>query len=69
MMTYDESEEVRALAHEHKFQVEAVPMKNTHHAVMHELVITNFGSCMDMRVAQCGANYLKRRLMREAAIA
>lgn len=38
-MTYDNAEEVRALAKRHGFQSKAVPMKNTHHAEMAELLI------------------------------
>lgn len=39
MMTYDDAPEVHALARQHGFRVERVPMKTTHHAVMHELLI------------------------------
>lgn len=39
MMTYSDSSEVRKLAQRFKFRVEQVPMKNTHHAVMKELLI------------------------------
>jgi len=46
MLTYDDAPEVRRLARRHGFLVEEVPMKNTHHAVVHELVITNIGSCL-----------------------
>jgi len=62
MLTYDESDEVKALAQRHNFQVEAVPMKNTHHAIMHELVITNIGSCLDLTAARRQAAYLTGRL-------
>jgi len=48
MLTYDDAPEVRQLAGRFRLQVEAVPMKNTHHEVMHELVITNIGSCLDL---------------------
>jgi DNA adenine methylase len=48
MMTYDDDAYVRQLAQRHRFQVEAVPMKNTHHSVVHELVISNTGSCLDL---------------------
>lgn len=41
MMTYDDSAEVRTLAAKHGFHLDEVPMKNTHHATMIELVITN----------------------------
>ena len=39
MLTYDDAPEVRALAARRGFRVESVPMKNTHHAVMSELLI------------------------------
>ena len=39
LMTYDNAEEVRALAIRHGFVVRPVPMKNTHHAEMTELLI------------------------------
>jgi len=38
-MTYDDAPEVRLLAERHGFRVESVPMKNTHHKVVHELLI------------------------------
>jgi len=40
LMTYDDSEEIRDLARRYKFQVKAIPMKNTHHARMYELLIS-----------------------------
>jgi len=46
MMTYDESAEVRTLAERYGLRVEFVPMKNTHHEVLRELVITNSGLCL-----------------------
>ena len=62
MLTYDESEEVRRLAGRYKLQVEEVPMKNTHHAVMRELVITNIGSCLDLTEAHRQAAFLVKSL-------
>jgi DNA adenine methylase len=38
-MTYDNADEVRSLAEQHGFETKAVPMKNTHHAEMNELLI------------------------------
>ncbi len=38
-MTYDDAPEVRSLARQHGFDTEAIPMKNTHHAEMMELLI------------------------------
>jgi len=39
LMTYDDAAEVRALAQQHGFDFQTVPMKNTHHAEMMELLI------------------------------
>lgn len=39
MLTYDDSVEVRALAKRHDFKIKMVPMKNTHHAIVYELLI------------------------------
>jgi len=39
LMTYDNAHEVRLMAESHGFDVEAIPMKNTHHAEMSELLI------------------------------
>ncbi|MBV9615489.1 MAG: DNA adenine methylase [Ktedonobacteraceae bacterium] len=39
LMTYDDTDEVRALAKAHNFDVQLVPMKNTHHTKMNELCI------------------------------
>lgn len=39
LMTYDDAPPVRKLAETHGFDVQAVAMKNTHHAVMSELLI------------------------------
>jgi DNA adenine methylase len=39
VMTYDHAEEVKALARVHDFQTRLIPMKNTHHAEMTELVV------------------------------
>jgi len=39
LMTYDAAEPIRFLAQKHQFQTRTVPMKNTHHAVMRELLI------------------------------
>jgi DNA adenine methylase len=40
MMTYDDAESVRGMAESRAFTVTKVPMKNTHHAEMYELLIT-----------------------------
>ena len=39
LMTYDDTDEVRSLAHRHHFDVQAIAMKSTHHARMQELLI------------------------------
>jgi len=39
LMTYDNAEEVKRMAREHRFQMRLIPMTNTHHATMVELVI------------------------------
>jgi DNA adenine methylase len=39
LMTYDNTTTVRRLARRHGFDVKAVPMRNTHHATMTELLI------------------------------
>jgi DNA adenine methylase len=39
MLTYDDAPEVRSMAERHGFRVETVPMKNTHHEVIRELLI------------------------------
>lgn len=39
LMTYDNAEGVRAMAIRHGFEVVAIPMQNTHHAEMTELLI------------------------------
>lgn len=39
LITYDTAEEVRKLAERHVFDTEVIPMKNTHHAQMTELLI------------------------------
>lgn len=39
VMTYDNADEVKSLARKYGFQAKPIPMKNTHHAAMTELVI------------------------------
>lgn len=39
LLTYDNAEEVRKMAVSAGFDVESIPMKNTHHATMTELII------------------------------
>ncbi len=47
LMTYDNAEEVKSMAREHGFQFRLISMKNTHHAIMDELVIGRNLSWMD----------------------
>ena len=39
LITYDDADEVKDLARKHGFQMRLIPMNNTHHATMFELVI------------------------------
>ena len=39
MLTYDDAPEVRKLAKRHGFRIVEVPMKNTHHAIIRELLV------------------------------
>lgn len=41
MLTYDDAPEVRQMAQREAFFLREIPMKNTHHARMHELALTN----------------------------
>ncbi|MBS1257290.1 MAG: hypothetical protein MAG551_00332 [Candidatus Scalindua arabica] len=47
LMTYDNADEVKTMAREHGFQMRLIPMKNTHHTTMEELVIGKDLSWMD----------------------
>jgi len=47
LMTYDNAEEVKILARRHGFHMRLIPMTNTHHATMEELVIGKELSWMD----------------------
>lgn len=47
LMTYDNAEEVKKMARAHGFQMRLIPMTNTHHATMEELVIGKNLSWMD----------------------
>jgi DNA adenine methylase len=40
LMTYDNTQQIRDLANKYGFQCAEVPMKNTHHALMNELLIS-----------------------------
>ena len=41
LMTYDNAEEVKRLAHRHNLSAETISMRNTHHATMRELLISH----------------------------
>lgn len=47
LMTYDNADEVKQMARKHGFQMRLIPMTNTHHATMEELVIGKDLSWMD----------------------
>ena len=47
LMTYDNAEEVKLMARRHGFHMRLIPMTNTHHATMEELVIGRDLSWMD----------------------
>ncbi len=39
LMTYDNVQEVQMLAQAHHFEIQAIAMRNTHHAEMTELLV------------------------------
>ena len=47
MITYDNADEVKSMARAHGFQMRLIPMTNTHHATMEELVTGKNLSWMD----------------------
>lgn len=47
LMTYDNADEVKKMARNHRFEMRLIPMNNTHHATMEELVIGRDLSWMD----------------------
>ncbi|MGQ9645472.1 MAG: DNA adenine methylase [Thermodesulfobacteriota bacterium] len=47
LITYDNAEEVKLMARAHRFQMRLIPMTNTHHATVEELVIGKNLSWMD----------------------
>jgi hypothetical protein len=58
-MTYDNSEDVKNLARKFSLQAKPIPMKNTHHAEMTELIIGRDLSWMNDtgRVCESPAEY------------
>lgn len=63
LITYDNAEEVKEMARSHGFQMRLIPMTNTHHATMEELVIGKDLSWMDRfpAVHEPEAEYLVQR--------
>ena len=63
LITYDNAEEVKEMARSHGFQMRLIPMTNTHHATMEELVIGKDLSWMDRfpAVHEPETKYLNRR--------
>jgi len=66
LMTYDNAEEVKKMARSHGFQMRLIPMTNTHHATMEELVIGKDLSWMDgfLAVHEPVAEYSGRKIKR-----
>lgn len=66
LMTYDNAEEVKELARKHNFKMRLIPMNNTHHATMEELVIGKDLSWMDgfPSVHDPSAEYKVRKIKR-----
>ncbi len=63
IMTYDNADEVKDLAIKHGFMAKPIPMKNTHHAEMTELVIGKDLAWMTgvKRVAEPRVDYTAKR--------
>lgn len=59
LMTYDDADEVKAMARSHGFQMRLIPMRNTHHSALEELVIGRDLGWMDRYtpVHEPGAEY------------
>jgi len=67
LMTYDNAEEVKKMARSHGFQMRLIPMTNTHHATMEELVIGRDLSWMDgfPSVHEPEAKYVARTIKKK----
>jgi len=63
LITYDNAEEVKRMARNHGLQMRLIPMTNTHHATMEELVIGKDLSWMDRfpMVHEPEAEYVVRK--------
>lgn len=69
LITYDNAEEVRRMARSHGFQMRLIPMTNTHHATIEELVIGKDLSWMDRfpAVHEPEVGYVVRKTKRKRA--
>jgi len=67
LMTYDNAEEVKRMARSHGFQMRLIPMTNTHHTTMEELVIGKDLSLMDRfpMVHEPETEYLVRKVKKK----
>jgi len=67
LMTYDNAEEVKRMARSHGFQMRLIPMTNTHHTTMEELVIGKDLSSMDRfpMVHEPETEYLVRKVKKK----
>lgn len=67
LMTYDNAEEVKKMARNHGFQMRLLPMTNTHHATMEELVIGKDLSWMNdfPAVHEPVADYAVRKIKKQ----
>lgn len=67
LMTYDNAEEVKKMARSYGFQMRLIPMTNTHHATMEELVIGRDLSWMDgfPSVHEPKAEYVARTIKKK----
>lgn len=69
LMTYDDSEEVKEIAHRHRFQMRLISMKNTHHATMRELVIGRDVSWLDElpTIRESGSRYSVKKAQKQTS--
>ncbi len=58
LMTYDDAEPVRSVARKFGFATKTVPMKNTHHTVMNELLIGRDLSWLNTKCCQLSLHRL-----------
>lgn len=69
LMTYDDAEEVKEIARRHRFQMRLIPMKNTHHATMRELVIGRDLSWLDElpAIRESGVRYSVKKAKKQTS--